>query len=130
MVVEDWKRPCRFLVHDRDTSFAALDGVLTTDQLRVLKTPPHAPLCDAYAERQVREIRETLDPLILLGQWHSHWALGEIQTHHNSYRPHQGLGNVIPLGFGYPSEPACPLEVQGHEMLGGLLNHYSIQHAA
>jgi hypothetical protein len=39
MVVEDWNLPCRFLVHDRDTSFAALDGVLKTDQLRVLKTP-------------------------------------------------------------------------------------------
>lgn len=67
MVVEDWELPCQYLVHDWDTSFAALDGVLKTDELHILKMPPHAPLCNAYAEQHVREIRETLDNLILLG---------------------------------------------------------------
>jgi hypothetical protein len=61
LLVEDWKLPCRYLVHDRDTSFAALDGVLKTHELDLLKTPPRTPLCNAYAERHVREIRETLD---------------------------------------------------------------------
>jgi hypothetical protein len=70
MVVEDWVLPCRYLIHDRDTSFLALDGVLKSNDLRILKTPPHAPLCNAYAERHVREIRETLDNLILLGEPH------------------------------------------------------------
>jgi putative transposase len=130
MVVEDWNLPCRYLVHDRDTSFAALDGLLKSDQLRVLKTPPHAPLCNAYAERHVRESRETLDQLILLGESHLHRALLLIQDHHNAQRPHQGLGNVIPLGFDYPAKPTSPLEVQCHQILGGLLNHYSIQQAA
>ena len=51
MVVEDWRLSCRFLVHDRDPSFAALDGVLKTNELHILKTPPHTPLCNAYAER-------------------------------------------------------------------------------
>jgi hypothetical protein len=68
MVVEDWGLRCRYLVHDRDTSFAALDGVLKTKELHILKTPPHSPLCNAYAERHVREIRETLDDLILCEQ--------------------------------------------------------------
>jgi putative transposase len=67
MVVEDWELPCRYLVHDRDTSFAAMDRVLKTNDLRILKTPPHSPLCNAYAERHVRELHETLDNLILLG---------------------------------------------------------------
>ena len=130
MVLEDWNLPCRYLVHDRATSFSALDGVVTTDQLRVLKTPPHAPLCNAYAERHVREIRETLDQLILLGQSHLHRTLRSIQDHHNAQRPHQGLGNVIPVEFDYPTQPASPHDVQCHQMLGGLLNHYSIQQAA
>ena len=68
MVVEDWNLPCRYLVHDRDCSFAALDPVLKTDRLTILKTPPRAPMCNAYAERHVREIRGTLDQLILLGE--------------------------------------------------------------
>ena len=130
MVVEDWKLSCRYLVHDRDRSFGALDAVVKTDQLRVLKTPPHAPLCNAYAERHVREIRETLDQLILLGAGHLHRVLGAIQTHHNGCRPHQGLGNVIPLTFDYPAAPVLPAEVRCQERLGGLLNHYSVQQAA
>jgi hypothetical protein len=37
IVVEEWELPCRYLVHDRNSSFIALDGVLKTDQLRILK---------------------------------------------------------------------------------------------
>jgi integrase-like protein len=130
MMVEDWYLPCRYLIHDRDTSFMSLDGVLKTDQLRILKTPPHSPLCNAHAERHVREIRETLDNLILLGEPHLRRALRAIQCHHNAQRPHQGIGNVIPLGFDYPAEPASLGEIQCAEALGGLLNHYSVKKAA
>jgi hypothetical protein len=37
---------------------------------------------------------------------------------------------VIPLGFDYPAEPALPTWVQCPEVLGGLLNHYSLKKAA
>jgi hypothetical protein len=130
MVVGDWNLPCRYLVHDRDCTFAALDHVLKAERLTILKTPPHAPLCNAYAEGHVREIRKTLDQLILLGESHLRRALHSIENHHNAQRPHQGLGNVIPLDFDYPPQPASLLEVQCHQRLGGLLNHYSIQQAA
>ena len=130
IILQEWNLPCRYLVHDRDSCFTALDGVVNTAQRRVLKTPPHAPLCNAFAERHVREIRETLDQLILLGQSHLHHTLRSIQDHHNSQRPHQGLDNIIPLAFDYPATSALPFEVQCHEGLGGLLNHYSIQQAA
>jgi len=130
MVVEDWVLPCRYLLHDRDTSFLALDGVLKSNDWRILKTPPHSPLCNAYAERHVREIRETLDNLILLGEPHLRRALAAIQGHHNAQRPHQGIGNVIPLDFDYPAEPALPAQVRCESALGGLLNYYSIKQAA
>ena len=130
MVAADWGLACRNLIHDRDTSFLALDGVLKTEALRILKTPPHSPLCNAYAERYVREIRETLDHLILLGESHLRRALSSIEEHHNTRRPHQGLGNVIPLSFDYPAEAALPDDVQCEEVLGGLLNHYFIPEAA
>jgi hypothetical protein len=76
--------------------------------------------------RYVREIRETLDQLILLGQGHLGHALAAIQRHHNDQRPHQGIGNVIPVGFGYPDEPVPQDEIQCESALGGLLNHYSL----
>jgi transposase InsO family protein len=130
MVVEDRKLPCRYLVHDRDTSFMALDGVLETDTLRILKTPPHSPRCNAHAERHVREIRETLDNLILVGEPHLRRTLSVIEEYHNARRPHQGIGNVIPLGFDYPATPALEGQIQCEEALGGILNHYSIEKAA
>ncbi|MGA2867183.1 MAG: integrase core domain-containing protein [Verrucomicrobiota bacterium] len=130
IVVQDWNLPCRYLVHDGDASFATLDGVLKTDALRILKTPPYAPLCNAYAERHLREIRETLDHLILLGEPHLRRALSALEEHHNTRRPHQGLGNAIPLNFDYPAQPALPADVRCEEVLGGLLNHYFIPKAA
>jgi len=130
MVVADWELPCRYLVHDRDTSFMAMDGVLEADALRILKTPPHSPMCNAYAERHVREIRETLDDLILVGEPHLRRTLAVIEEYHNARRPHQGIGNVIPLGFDYPATPALEADMQCETVLGGLLNHYSIKKAA
>jgi hypothetical protein len=130
MVVEDWNLPCRYLIHDRDSSFAALDGVLKTDLLAILKTPPHSPLCNAHAERHVREVRETLDNLTLLGEDHLRRLLASLQESHNRFRPHQGPGNLIPVSFAYPAEPAPPGEVQCQEVLRGLLNHYFVQKAA
>lgn len=48
MVAEDWQLPCRYLVHDGDASFAALDRVLKTEALRILKTPPHRATADCH----------------------------------------------------------------------------------
>jgi len=89
-----------------------------------------APDANAYAERHVREIRETLDQLILLGQAQLRHAMANIEKYHNACRPHQGIGNVIPLDFDYPAQPALTAEVQCQAALGGLLNHYSIRRAA
>jgi hypothetical protein len=118
------------LVHDRDTSFVALDGVLKTDALRILRTPSHSPLCNAFAERHVQEFRATLDGLILFGEPHLRRTLSVIEAYHNTRRPHQGIGNVIPLGFDYPAAPAMEADIQCEAALGGLLNHYSIKNAA
>lgn len=133
MVVADWGLPCRYLVHDRDTSFGALDHVLKTEELRILKTPPHAPLCNAFTERHVRAIRETLDQLILMGEGHlrrTPRGLAVIERHHNSQRPHQGLGNLIPLSFEYPTGAAPPSKIRCEASLGGLLNHYCLKQVA
>ena len=56
----------------------------------VIRTPSRAPMCNAYAERFVRESRETLNNVILLGEHHFHHVLKRIECHHNRQRPHQG----------------------------------------
>ena len=106
------------------------DAVLWAEGVKVIKTPPRAPMCNAYAERFVREGRETLDNIILLGEHYFHYVLKRIEHHHNQRRPHQGLGKLIPIGCAFPTEPAQPETVQCEALLGGLLNHYYAEELA
>jgi putative transposase len=129
VVAEDPDRPS-YLIPDRDAAFLPLDKVLRTEGLKVLQTPPQSPMCHADAERFVRETRETLDNLILLGEQHFRHVLKQIEHHHNRQRPHQGLNNVIPVGFEYPDHPAPLATVRCNASLGGLLNHDYAQRAA
>jgi len=124
LVVAEAVCPCAYLIHDRDGAFWPLDAVLNSAGVKSIKTPPHAPMCNAYAERFVRECRETLDQIILLGGHHFQHVLKRIEQHHNRQRPHQGLDNVIPLEFAYPAEPAAVDDVHCESSFGGLLNHY------
>jgi transposase InsO family protein len=73
---------------------------------------------------------ETLDRMILSGEGHLQHVVKQIERHHNAQRPHQGLGNVIPMGFEYPDEFAPPDGVACEPILGGLLNHYHAAQAA
>ena len=109
MVVEDWELACRYLVHDRDTSFAPLDGVLKSDERHILRIPPHAPQCNAHAEWHVREIRQTLDNLILLGEPHLRRTLGVIQEHHISVTGmlHARLSTASTLMLPQKVAPVC-----------------------
>jgi putative transposase len=129
VIAEDTDRPS-YLIHDRDGAFLPLDGVLRAEGVKVIKTPPQTPTCNAYAERFVRETRETLDNLILLGGEHFHYVLKQIEHHHNRQRPHQGLDNVVLLGFKYPDHPAPSGTVRCDASLCGLLNHYYAERAA
>jgi len=80
--------------------------VLCSTGIKVIKTLPQSPMCNAYTERFVREIRETMDNLILLGEQHFRHVLRQIEHPHNRQSPHQGLDNVVPLGLEYPDNPA------------------------
>lgn len=87
-------------------------------------------MCNAFAERFVREARETLNNIIPLGENHFRHVLKSIEQHHNLERPHQGIENVIPIQFDYPDKPARPEEVGCTSSLGGMLNHYYIDKKA
>ena len=78
----------------------------------------------------MQAFRATLDGLILFGEPHLRRTLSVIEAYHNTRRPHQGIGNVNPLGFDHPAAPAIEADIQCEAALGGLLNHYSIMNAA
>lgn len=124
MHLEDIDQKCRYVIHDRDASFAGFDFVLKGQGIKIVKTPPKAPICNGVAERFVREARQTLDQIILLGQRHFCHVFKCIERHHNKERPHQGIDNQIPLGYQYPQTSAQVSQVGCKSSLGGLLNHY------
>ncbi len=120
----DIDEKCRYVIHDRDTSFSGFDFILQAEGIKIVKTPPKAPKCNAFAERFIREARETLDQIIPLGQRHFRHVIKSIEQHHNKDRPHQGIDNRIPLGYQYPKTPADTSHIGCQSNLGGLLNHY------
>jgi transposase InsO family protein len=112
-----------FLIHDRDTKFAAaFDTVLRAEGIHVICTPVRAPNANACAERWVRTVRqECLDKLLILNQAHLRRVLREYQTYYNQARPHQGLAQESPLPRLAPKAegPVCCRAV-----LGGILHDY------
>jgi hypothetical protein len=86
----------------------------------VIRTPLLAPICNAYAERFGRSIREEcLNRVIPLGERHLRRTLAEFVAHYGE-RNHQGLGNELidrpPRQTGGP--------VRRRERIGGLLSCY------
>ena len=130
MVVEDSGLRCRYLIHDQDSTFLLFDPVIKSDDINVVRTPKGSPWCNGFAERFVREARGTLNNLILVGENQLHVTMKKIERHHNFRRPHQSIGNRVPLDFEYPAESALPEDVRCDSGLGGLLNHYYVEKAA
>jgi putative transposase len=105
----------RFLVHDRDSIFAsAVDDVLDSMSLQVLRTPVRAPQANAHCERFIGTARrECLDWIIPLNERHLRRVLAEWLTHYNAERPHSSLGP------GIPDEPTGRASLTGHRIAPG-----------
>ncbi|KMQ50398.1 Mobile element protein [Chitinispirillum alkaliphilum] len=72
---------------------------------------------------------EVFDYMIILGEFHLRHVMRRIEKHHNLQRPHQGIGNCIPMGFKYPNFPGTIDKVKCKEMLAGMLRHYYVKQA-
>ena len=89
----------RFLLHDRDGKFpGSFDTVFQAEGIEIIRTPVRAPNANAVAERVVRSIRaECLDHLLILNQRHLRFVLKQYLAYYNHRRPHQGLGQALPV---------------------------------
>ena len=82
---EDRNRQVRFLVHDRDSRFAAaFDAVFASEGVRIIRTPVRAPNGNAHVERWVGSVRrECLDRLLIAGRRHLEHILRVYVRHYN-----------------------------------------------
>src|SRR5262245_62057554 len=90
-------RDGRILICDRDPKWSkAAEQWLSTSGVRVIRTPPSAPNCNAQAERFVRSVNEEcLNRVVPLGEWHLRRTLREFVAHDHRERNHQGLANEL-----------------------------------
>ena len=111
------------MVCDRDPKWSrAVEQWLLTAGVRVVRTPPSAPNCNAHAERFVRSVKEEcLQRVVPLGESHLRRTLREFVAHYHAERNHQGIGNEL-------IEPLERAEDQGRvrrrQRIGGMLNYY------
>jgi putative transposase len=115
----------RFLIHDRDSKFAAaFDEVFRSEGIKVIHTPIRAPRANAYAERFVRTVRgECLDWLLILGRRHLETVLRTYTAHYNRERPHRGLALLAPEPTNADPQPKGR-EIKRRDRLGGLIHEY------
>jgi transposase InsO family protein len=132
-------REYRFLMHDRDSIFSAeLDQELKQNfRLRVLRTPAHAPVANAYCERVIGSLRrECLDFIIPVHEAHLRKTVREWVRHYNGGRPHSSLGPGIPdQAAGVQETPGAATWLPGGKVisravLGGLHHEYALQQEA
>ena len=116
-----------FLVRDRDSKFTGVfDAVLTSEAIRILRTPVRAPRANAIAERWIGTVRrELLDRILVVSRRHLEAALAEYVAHFNDHRPHRALHYAAPLNpLPQPTSPPDP-RLRRRDRLGGLIHEYA-----
>jgi transposase InsO family protein len=113
----------RFLICDRDRKWSgAMEALLRTAGVRVVRTPAAAPNCNAHAERFVRSNKtECLDRVVPVGEWHFRRLVREFVDHYHWERNHQGIGNELIERL--PVRRTSGL-VRRRQRIGGILSYY------
>ena len=116
-------QPQRFLIHDRDTIYAAaVDDAVTAMGLTVLKTPVRCPQA-SYVERLIGSMRrDCLDHVIILSQEHLRRVLARYVSYYHRSRTHLSLCKDAPT----PRRVQSPTEgdVIACPEVGGLHHRY------
>ena len=116
-------REGRILLCDRDPKWSrAVEQWLGTAGIRVVRTPPRAPNCNAYAERFVRSVKEEcLNHVVPIGERHLHRTVHEFATHYHRERNHQGLANEL---IERPAALRPTGGIRRRQRVGGILSYY------
>ena len=118
--------PPRFLLRDNDGKFGAtFQNLADGAGIEILRTPIRAPKANAICERFMGSLRrECLDHILILSEDHLRRVVAEYVRYFNRARPHQGLGQVIPLEMGRQASAPGGGRVEATPILGGLHHDY------
>jgi putative transposase len=121
----------KFLIRDRAGQFtSSFDAVFTAEGIRILASPPQAPIANAICERMIGTLRrEVLDRVLIVNEHHPRRVLTEYLRHYNTARPHRALGQLTPAQAGTrPPEPVNLAEhrIRRKQVLGGLTHEYYV----
>ena len=120
-----YENKIRFLIHDGAGQFVAgFDEVFRSDGTTIIRTPPRAPVANAYAERWLGTVRRELcDRTLIWNRAQLQQILADYVEHYNTHRPHRSLGQrapndrvVVAYRAGQP--------IRRHPTCNGLINQY------
>ena len=120
--IDGFLKDKKYLIHDRDPLFTKeFRAILRAGGVKPVKTTVASPNLNPFAERFVRSIKsECLNKMLIFGERHLRYVVGEYMKHYHTERPHQGIGNNIITPLPQPPDG----EIVCHERLGGLLKSY------
>ena len=121
----------KHLLRDNDSKFGpTFARVAKASGIEEVRIAYRAPRMNAIVERYLGSVRrECLDHMIILEERHLDGVLKEYTGYFNRERPHQGLGQHLPVPAAAPAVyNAPPLRVNSEPILGGL--HHAYRRAA
>jgi putative transposase len=100
MDLDDAGMSVKFVLHDRDASFAvAFDAVFQAAGVRVIRSAVQPPRMNSIMERWTGSCRRELpDRTLAWHQRHLMTVLREYENSCNTHRPHRTLNQAAPLG--------------------------------
>jgi putative transposase len=118
----------RYLVHDRDAAFAAVQDTVLGLGIQDVRTVPRAPWQNAYAERVIGSIRrECLDHVIIVSEAGLRRVLTRYVDYDERSRTHLSLNKDAPIPR--PSVGRDAGRVVAIAQVGGLHHRYERQAA-
>jgi transposase InsO family protein len=120
----------RHLICDNDSTFGpAFRRVAAVSGIDLVRTAYRAPRMNAICERFMSSVRrECLDHLVILHERQLRQVLREYVRYFNRERPHQGIGQAIPMRPGTPRRRREAGTCVAVPILGGL--HHAYRRAA
>ncbi len=115
-----------YLIRDNDDKFGKrFAAVAEGTEIEVVKIPPRSPNLNPICERFLGSVRrECLDHVLILNERQLRRVLKEyVEIYFNHARPHQGLGQAIPVAESR-SVPEVGGKVVPFPILGGLHHDY------